>query len=124
MTEAEQNQILQRLASGKYVDDERYTRAFVHDKIHYNQWGRKKIEQVLWLKHIDADIIKSVMGEIDDSSYTEVLKPLLKQKRKSVKAKNDYEQNQKLIRWAMGRGYTMDIIRQCIDVSDEDEFLD
>lgn len=124
MTEAEQNQILQRLASGKYVDDERYTRAFVHDKIHYNQWGRKKIEQALWLKHIDADIIKSVMGEIDDSSYTEVLKPLLKQKRKSVKAKNDYEQNQKLIRWAMGRGYTMDIIRQCIDVSDEDEFLD
>lgn len=124
MTEAEQNQILQRLTSGKYVDDERYTRAFVHDKIHYNQWGRKKIEQALWLKHIDADIIKSVMGEIDDSSYTEVLKPLLKQKRKSVKAKNDYEQNQKLMRWAMGRGYTMDIIRQCIDVSDEDEFLD
>lgn len=124
MTEAEQDQVMQRLISGKYVDDERYTRAFVHDKIHYNQWGRRKIEQALWTKHIDADIVKSVLDEIDDASYIEILKPLLKQKRKSVKAKNDYEQNQKLVRWAMGRGFTTDIIRQCIDVSDEDEFLD
>ena len=32
--------------------------------------------------------------------------------------------NQKLVRFAYGRGFTFDIIRQCLDVSDidEDEF--
>jgi regulatory protein len=50
-----------------------------------------------------------------------VLRPLLKQKRKSTKANSDYELNQKLMRFALGRGFTFDIIRQCIDVEEEPE---
>ena len=49
-----------------------------------------------------------------------MLRPLLKQKRRSTKAESDYELNQKLVRFALGRGYTYDIIRQCLDVSEED----
>ena len=122
--EQEQASIMQRLVKERYVDDERYTRAFVHDKMTYNQWGRRKIEQALWLKHIDADTAKTVLDEIDDEAYADILRPLLKQKRKSVKARNDYEQNLKLMKWAMGRGFTLDIIRQCMTIDDEDEFLD
>ena len=48
--EQEQASVMQRLVKERYVDDERYTRAFVHDKMTYNQWGRRKIEQALWLK--------------------------------------------------------------------------
>ena len=50
-----------------------------------------------------------------------MLRPLLRQKRNTVKAQNDYELNQKLVRFALGRGFTFDIIRQCLDV-DEDNF--
>ncbi len=122
--EETQAQVMERLVKEHYVDDERYTRAFVHDKIQYNQWGRRKIEQALWLKHIDADTVKAVLDEVDDEEYIAILRPLLKQKRKSVKARNDYEQNLKLMKWAMGRGFTFDIIRQCMTIEDEDEFLD
>jgi len=48
------------------------------------------------------------------------LKPLLAQKRRSVKARNDYELNMKLMKWALGRGFTMDIIRQCLTVEEEE----
>ena len=41
------------------------------------------------------------------------------QKRKTIKANSDYELNRKLMRFAVGRGFTFDIIRQCIDVEDE-----
>ena len=41
------------------------------------------------------------------------------QKRKTIKANSDYELNQKLMRFAVGRGFTFDLIRQCIDVEDE-----
>ena len=108
----------------RYVDDERYARAFVLDKIRYNKWGRRKVEQALWQKHIDDDIRQRVLGEVDDEEYLSVLRPLLKQKRRSVKASSDYEMNQKLIRFALGRGFTFDIIRQCLDVTDEDQYLD
>ena len=113
-----QARVMQRLVSERYVDDERYARAFVKDKVRYNKWGRRKVEQALWQKHIDEDIRQQVLDEIDDEEYISVLRPLLKQKRRSTKAANDYQLNQKLMRFALGRGFTFDIIRQCINLDD------
>ena len=120
LDETVQNRIISRLVKERYIDDERYARAFVKDKIRYNKWGRRKVQQGLWQKHIDADIQQRVLDEIDDKEYLDVLRPLLKQKRKSIKAANDYELNQKLVRFALGRGFDFDIIRQCLDVDDID----
>ena len=121
MDESAQGRIIQRLISERYIDDERYARAFVKDKIRYNKWGRRKVQQALWLKQIDPDIQQRVLDEIDEKEYLDVLRPLLHQKRKTIKGQNDYELNQKLVRFALGRGFTFDIIRQCLDV-DENEF--
>ena len=124
LTEAVQARVMARLVKERYVDDERYARAFVKDKIRYNKWGRRKVQQALWLKRIDDNIQQTVLDEISDEEYLKVLKPLLKQKTKSIKAESDYERNQKLVRFALSRGFTFDIIRQCLDTSDinEDEF--
>ena len=119
-----QDRVVARLVKERYVDNERYARAFVKDKIRYNKWGRRKVMQALWMKHIDDDIQRSVLDEIDDKEYIDVLVPLLKQKRKTIKAKSDYELNQKLVRFALSRGFDFSIIRQCMDVDDEMAELD
>ena len=119
MSDEAQARVMARLVGERYVDDERYAQAFVKDKIRYNKWGRRKVEQALWQKRIDEEIRNSVLNDVDDEEYLSVLSPLLKQKRKTIKAKNDYELNQKLVRFALGRGFTFDIIRQCLDVDDE-----
>ena len=126
LSDEAQARVMARLIEERYVDDRRYARAFVKDKIRYNKWGRRKVQQGLWMKRIDKEIQDEVLDEIDEKEYLNVLKPLLKQKRKSIKANSDYELNQKLVRFAYGRGFTFDIIRQCLDVSDidEDEFED
>lgn len=116
----EQARIMQRLVEERYVDDERYARAFVMDKIRYNKWGRRKVDQALWAKHIDEQIRQQVLDEVDEEEYIAVLRPLLKQKRKSVRARNDYEMYCKLVQYAAGKGFTMDIIRQCLEEDDED----
>ncbi len=123
MSDEAQARVMQRLVGERYVDDERYARAFVRDKIRYNKWGRRKVEQALWMKRIDDDIRERVLGEVDDGEYLAVLRPLLKQKCRSTKAATDYELNQKLVKFALGRGFTFDIIRQCID-GDIDEVGD
>ena len=114
-----QERVITRLIKERYIDDERYARAFVKDKIRYNKWGRRKVQQGLWMKHIDDDIQQRVLSEVDDAEYLAVLKPLLKQKTKSIKAENNYELTRKLVRFALGRGFTYDIIRQCLDVDEE-----
>ena len=124
LDESVQNRIIDRLIKECYVDDERYARAFVKDKIRYNKWGRRKVQQALWQKRIDADIQQRVLDEIDEKEYLDVLRPLLKQKRKSIRAANDYELNQKLARFALSRGFTFDLIRQCMDIEDDFEEID
>ena len=118
--ETVQNRIIDRLVKERYIDDERYARAFVKDKIRYNKWGRRKVQQALWQKRINDDIQQCVLDEIDEKEYLDVLRPLLKQKRSSIKADSDYELNQKLVRFALGRGFGFDIIRQCLNVDDID----
>ena len=61
-----QARVMERLVKERYVDDERYARAFVKDKVRYNKWGRRKVEQALWQKHIDEDIRQRALDEVDD----------------------------------------------------------
>ena len=119
-----QDRVIAQLIKERYIDNERYAPAFVKDKIRYNKWGRRKVMQALWMKRIDNDILHQVLDEIDDKEDVDVLIPLLKQKRKAIKAKSDYELNQKLVRFALGRGFDFSIIRQCMDVDDEMAELD
>ena len=123
LDEEAQAAVMERLVSGRYIDDERYARAFVRDKILYNHWGRRKVEQALWLKHIDEHIAKSVLDDVGDEEYIAILRPMLRQKERSIAAKSDYERYMKLLKWAVGRGFTTDIIRQCLNTDEDDEPL-
>ena len=107
--------VMERLTKERYVDDERYCRFFVRDKIRYNKWGRRKVEQALYMKRIPGDIAARVLDEVAPDVYADILRPLLAAKRKTTKAASDYELNGKLTRFALGRGFTPDVIRRCLD---------
>lgn len=106
--------IIAYLISHKYIDDERFARAFAHDKLEYNGWGKRKIELSLRQKRVSADIISRVLGETEDNDFAERLRPLLAAKAKSLHAKDNRERTMKLIRFAMGRGFTYDQIKSCL----------
>lgn len=109
-----QARIMKRLVEGKFVDDERYARAFVRDKVRFNKWGRRKIDQALWAKHVSEDIRQCVLDDIPDKDYIDILRPLLQQKSRTISAASDYETRVKLVKFALGRGFDYDIIDQCL----------
>ena len=76
------------------------------------------------MKHIPNDISDPIFEEIEDDLYMETLLPLMKNKYKTIKAKNDYERSMKLIRFALGRGYSMEVIHKCIDRMKEEDLGD
>lgn len=120
MEDDARTRVMKRLVDEKYVDDSRYCRFFVRDKIRYNKWGRRKIEQALFAKRIPEDIRRQALDSTTDDEYAEILRPLLAGKRKTTKAASEYEMNGKLIRFAMSRGFGMDVIRRCIGCDGED----
>ena len=115
------DRILNQLVEGKYIDEERYCRAFVRDKYRLEKWGKVKIGQALQLKKISPLVYSPILNEIDEEEYLEVLRNVLASKRKSVRAASEFEQNQKLIRYALSRGFELTDIRRCIDVPSENE---
>lgn len=107
--------ILDYLITNKYVDDARFAKMFVRDKLKFNKWGRRKIAEALWMKRVPTDIQEDALAEITDVEYAEVLIPLLKAKAPTIKANSNYEWSMKLIKFAMSRGFDMSIIKHCID---------
>lgn len=101
----ESEPVIKKLADEKYIDDERFARAFVKDKFRFNHWGKQKIEYMLRAKKINQDILALAFEEIEDEGYAGELLKLLTDKAKTVKAKDLYDKRNKLMRFAMGRGF-------------------
>lgn len=107
--------VMRRLEEERFVDDTRYARFFSRDKSRFERWGRRKIEQSLMMKGISRTAINTALSEIDDDVYVSSLQSLLKAKRKSLGGASQYERDAKLMRYALGRGFDMHIIRRCMD---------
>ena len=99
-----QQRVIGRLADERYIDDDRYARAFVHDKVRYAKWGRRKIEQALYMKRIPDDAIAAALDEVDPSEYVEKTRPRLKGREKSIKGGNPDGVEMKRVRCAEDRG--------------------
>jgi regulatory protein len=106
----DQKKLIQYLQQEKFLDEVRYCRAFVHDKQHYNGWGSYKIGYELKKKHLPDTLIREALQAIDPEENREQLRRLLTHKRKTVKGENETEIKQKLIRFAAGKGFSLEDI--------------
>ena len=84
MAETEVNQALRYLEEEKFIDDERFARYFVKDKLRFNQWGRIKIQHALLQKRVEEDIITAALEEIDEATYASLLDELVRKKARSL----------------------------------------
>lgn len=97
--------VIEKLVAEKYLDDERFARAYVKDKFRFNHWGKQKIAHMLRAKNISSEILELAFEEIEDEGYSDELRKLLTDKEKSIKAKDQYDKRNKLMRFALGRGF-------------------
>lgn len=109
--------IIASLRGERYIDDARYCRAFVEEKWRLNRWGKAKIRMELRRRRLPAGDIESAVGElIGDEEYAEALAQLLRQKERTLPpGAGGYERCQRLIRFAVGRGFEPDVIRECLE---------
>lgn len=106
--------IIARLLKEKFIDETRYTRFFINDKLRFNKWGRVKLSYELYKKEIPASIREKALADIDEREYQSVLLDPLKSKRRSVKGKDDRDTFGKLLRFAAGRGFESRVAMECL----------
>jgi regulatory protein len=101
------------LVEDKYVDDLRYASAFARDKSAIQGWGEVKIRYMLSAKGVPRDVIDKALEEIDQDKADSRLEKLLQNKLKSLK--DDPQCRLKLLRFALGRGYSYDEVNSMIN---------
>lgn len=115
--------IINSLIENKYIDEERFATYYVRDKYRFNGWGRVKIQHHLIQKQIPLSYIENALQQIDEKEYLEKLKRALQIKKKALKNTEPYEQQQKLMRFAAGRGYTPEEINKVLVELEEGDCL-
>lgn len=99
--------ILARLEADNFLNEERYCRAFINDKLRFAKWGKQKIAGGLRLKQVSYKLAWQLLEEVDREEYLAVLRDIIASKRKSIRAGSEYELNAKLVRFALSRGFEM-----------------
>lgn len=106
-------EVADSLVADKYVDDLRYASAYARDKASIQGWGDVKIRYMLSSKGVPASIITEALHEIDRDKSSSRLQKLLENKLRSLK--DDPQCRLKLLRFALGRGYSYDEASHTID---------
>lgn len=107
--------VIERLVKEKFVDEHRYSRAFVLDHFRHSQWGRVKISMALKQKKVDPEAIASGMESIGEEEYLELLQKILVDQRRKIKAKNRLDLKGKLLRHALGKGFESHLVYDAIN---------
>ncbi len=118
--------IIDRLKKERFVDDARFARSFINDKMRFSKWGKTKIAYELGKKKIPESIYNPLLEELSNDEFEEQLLHILSVKAKTVKAKDDYDKKTKLIRFALSRGFAMDLSIKCVNKllgGDYEEYL-
>ena len=98
--------ILETLEKESYVDDLRFSQAFVRDKSSLQGWGPAKIRYMLAAKGVASEVIDAAIPSIDRDKADLKLQKLLENKYRSLK--DDPQCRLKLLRFGLGRGYSYD----------------
>ena len=115
LSEDESDRIIEYLYNEKYLDNERFARAFVSDKFRYNQWGRMKIRQALRFLRLPDDAIGQALQEIDDEEYASALRKIIDAKARSLRDDDPRQRQAKLVRHALSRGFEMDLVLRLVE---------
>jgi regulatory protein len=110
--EAHTSTIIDRLKKERFLDEERFAKAFARDKSKLNKWGKIKIRFALNAHKISSEDIKNALEQIEPEFYSRMIDDELNKKLKSLKTKNMWERKAKLYAFGNQRGYETEEINR------------
>lgn len=96
--------IEESLYKNDFLNDARFCRAYVHDKVAFQSWGRLKIQAGLRALGLPESEIRKSLDEIDEKTYLANLRGLMASRR------GDPEE--KKLRFLAQRGFTFEEIQK------------
>ena len=106
-------QTINKLINNNLLNDETFTKAFIHDKLNFTTMGPYKIEQELKKHKIDSSIINKYLYNIDDSIIDNKINKQITKLMKSSKKKTNLRN--KIYMNLLNLGYSNEMILRNIN---------
>ena len=106
--------VIKSLLTEKFIDEERYARAVVQDKLKLNRWGRIKIRYFLRSRRISEETIQHAMNLIDEDLYRQILEQELNKKARSLVKEEPEIRKLKLQQYAASKGFEEEMVWKMI----------
>ena len=108
-TLAQAETIISHLYNNHYLDNARYCRAYTHDKLLYQHWGKVKIRAMLQARQLPSSEIQSALQNIDETEYNRILLAVLATKKNAPREAQ--------IRFLLQRGFEYETILRVMENS-------
>lgn len=103
-------EIIAELIQTNFLNEERFTQAYVSGKFKIKHWGKIKIKQGLKLKNVPDKMISNALKAIDYDEYLATILALAEKKTGTILEKDPYKKRYKLVSYLLGRGFENDSI--------------
>jgi len=97
--------IIVHLLQHNFLNEERYTKAFVSGKLKIKRWGKRRLTLELKRKDISKTNINQALTEIDDKEYIDIFNDLAEKRFYTLKEKDKYKKKKKLADYLLYRGW-------------------
>lgn len=111
-------ELISELIQTNFLNEERFTQAYVSGKFNIKHWGKIKIKQGLKLKRIPDKMIQRALNSIDHDEYLKTIQSLAEKKAPLIKEKDAFKHQYKLVSYLMGKGFERDLIILALKTSD------
>jgi regulatory protein len=110
----ESEAIITWLIENNYLNEERFARIFAGSKFRQKKWGRIKIRQELKMRGVSDYCLKAGLSEIDGDDYMVTLQEIIEKKSHDIKDSNKLIIKQKLVKFALSRGFEHDLVFEVV----------
>ena len=114
LTVDEADEIISKLITDNFLNEERFAKAFAGGKFRIKKWGRNKIEHQLESFGLTKNCITRGLKEIDPSDYNKTLRALLRKKTEEVSEENLFAKRNKVARFAISKGYEPELVWEMV----------
>ncbi|TJY38132.1 regulatory protein RecX [Pontimicrobium aquaticum] len=97
--------IIVHLLQHNYLNEERFTKAYVSGKLKHKKWGKQRLIQELKKRDISKVNITKALAEINDEEYLNIFNDLAEKKFGLIKERNIYKRKKKLADYLLYRGW-------------------
>lgn len=108
------NRTIEKLKIKKYIDDEDYSDRFIHDKITFSKYGKRRIKEALYNKGIDKQIIEEKIGLINSDDEINRAYALGQKKLNTLTKEDNFKKYRKLSTFLIGKGFEYDVVKKVV----------